>query len=627
MTNVLKKLNFFRQLIENERFFPLWGIKGALLLLFCWQTTTFAQNNLFEAPDLYCVKNTNNDQDLTLEWNLPAPSPCFSTYEIYYRIGNKTGIYNLYTTIFNINQNNIVVANPNLNDTTYFYMVQRGSCTNTGVNTVVYSDTLDNRKSYPSVEIKSVSVVNGAIELNWTPDRYGENRGYLIYANKTLLNQFNTPIDTVFGNHIGTYIDNKVNVRDSQYTYRIRTLMTCDSVSAITPDFKDQTSAKLHLGDVNPCAGTVQLRWERYVFENTTALNYDIQIRTPTTAYQTVTTQSSTLDSFNLGDLPPQDSVYVRLKINLPNGEFAYSNEQAFFSEVPIPIEQDYVKNITVNADNSVSVEYRKDTAAILRTPITLETSQTLTGFQTAGNSSYSENPLRLLFEDRSTSPDKNAYFYRVKYRDDCGNILYSDTVQTLYISALERMNNIADISWRGFNIPNIDFVNYELYKVTNDLNSDTVLLRTYTSQSARTDMDDRYFDSKNEDLQSVCYFIVAHYYHLSDEAPRELLQSRSNIFCKPPTPKFFIPNAFVPEGYNKNIKPFILFASEEGYEFVVFNRWNQVVFKTNNINEAWDGRYKGEIAPFDSYTFVATFKDRANTAEYKESGTFLLVR
>ncbi|HNG08365.1 MAG TPA: gliding motility-associated C-terminal domain-containing protein, partial [Chitinophagales bacterium] len=118
----------------------------------------------------------------------------------------------------------------------------------------------------------------------------------------------------------------------------------------------------------------------------------------------------------------------------------------------------------------------------------------------------------------------------------------------------------------------------------------------------------------------------VANYYHFYDQQPRTLLQSRSNVFCKSPTPKFFIPNAFAPTGYNKNIKPFLLFAIDKDYEWIVFNRWNQVVFKTNDINAAWDGYYKGEIAPFDSYTFVATYTGKDNVV-YKEKGTFLLIR
>ena len=593
------------------------------LFLFVWQTLSFAQNNLFDAPDLYCVRNFTSTS-IALTWNKPVTASCFTAYDIYYETGN--GNYNLLTSVFNPNRTDTIINNPNPSQTGYFYMTQRGSCTNPSAITRKYSDTLDSRLSYPSVEIKSVSVVNNTVELKWQPDAYKEIRGYLIYSDKTASNHFNTPIDTVFGNQIGIYTDTKVNVKDSQYTYKIRTLMICDPDGAITLDNQTHTSAKLNITLINKCSASADLQWEKYIFGDKDVLNYEIQTRTPGTTFQTVEIVNSNTTIYTLKDLVSQDSVYVRLKINLPNGEAAFSNERHFFSETPVPIEKDYIRYITVNADSSVTVMYMKDTNAVLSTPVNLEASLKQSQFQRAGQSSYSQNNIYLLFEDRSTSPAKDTYYYRIEYRDICNNVLYSDTVRTLQISVEEKPNNIAGIEWKGFDIPNINFVNYELYKVTNDIASDTVLLKVFTSQDAHTENDDKYFDSKNPDLESVCYFIVANYYHLSDEQPRQLLHSRSNIFCKIPTPDFFIPNAFVPEGYNKTIKPFILFSIDEGYEFIVFNRWNEVVFKTNNINDAWDGTYKGETAPFDSYTFVVTYKDK-DLKEYKEKGTFLLIR
>ena len=596
--------------------------KYFFLCLLIIQTIGFAQNNLFEAPNLYCVRNFTSTS-VVLAWNKPAIAPCFVAYDVYYKPEN--GNFSLLFSLNNSNKKDTTINHPNPGQTVYFYMTQRGSCINSST-TKIYSDTLDSRLSFPSVEIKKVSVVNNQIELQWTPENYKEIKGYLIYSNKTANNQFNTPIDTVFGNMIGTYTDSKVNVNDSQYSYKIRTLMTCDPDGAITLDKQIHTSAQLRVTNVNKCVASAGLEWKKYIFEDKDVLNYEVQTRTASTSFQSVDTLESSVTNYAVRNVAPQEFTYIRLKINLPNGESAYSNEVSFFSETPIPIEKDYIRWITVNADSSVSIEYMKDTNAVLKTPINLETTTKINSFQRAGSSYYSQNATHLLFEDKSINPNADAYFYRIEYRDDCNNELYSDTVQTLHISATENTNNVAQINWKGFNIPNIDFVNYQLYKITNDLASDTVLMHTYSAQDVRKETDNKLFDTKNLELENVCYFIVANYYHLKDAQPRTLLQSKSNYFCKAPTPKFFIPNAFVPEGYNKTIKPFLLFAIDKDYEWIVFNRWNQVVFKTNDINAAWDGYYKGEIAPFDSYTFVVTYTGKDNIT-YKEKGTFLLVR
>ncbi|MCB0512641.1 MAG: hypothetical protein KDC72_08830, partial [Bacteroidetes bacterium] len=238
--------------------------KYFFLCLLIIQTIGFAQNNLFEAPNLYCVRNFTSTS-VVLAWNKPAIAPCFVAYDVYYKPEN--GNFSLLFSLNNSNKKDTTINHPNPGQTGYFYMTQRGSCINSST-TKIYSDTLDSRLSYPSVEIKKVSVVNNQIELQWTPENYKEIKGYLIYSNKTANNQFNTPIDTVFGNIIGTYTDSKVNVNDSQYSYKIRTLMTCDPDGAITLDKQIHTSAQLRVTNVNKCVASAGLEWKKYIFED-----------------------------------------------------------------------------------------------------------------------------------------------------------------------------------------------------------------------------------------------------------------------------------------------------------------------------------------------------------------------
>ena len=64
----------------------------------------------------------------------------------------------------------------------------------------------------------------------------------------------------------------------------------------------------------------------------------------------------------------------------------------------------------------------------------------------------------------------------------------------------------------------------------------------------------------------------------------------------------FYVPNAFTPNGDGKNdvFRP-SLFGNVQSYLFCIYNRFGELVFKTNNPGEGWDGNYKGK--PFDSGT------------------------
>ena len=56
---------------------------------------------------------------------------------------------------------------------------------------------------------------------------------------------------------------------------------------------------------------------------------------------------------------------------------------------------------------------------------------------------------------------------------------------------------------------------------------------------------------------------------------------------------RIFIPNAFTPDndGVNDSFLPLGQGYAAHQYEFIVFNRWGEVVFKTNDPNEPWVGQ------------------------------------
>ncbi len=70
-----------------------------------------------------------------------------------------------------------------------------------------------------------------------------------------------------------------------------------------------------------------------------------------------------------------------------------------------------------------------------------------------------------------------------------------------------------------------------------------------------------------------------------------------------------YIPNAFTPNGDNLNdiFKPETDQPLEE-YEFLVFDRWGNQVFKSTEISLGWDGTYHGEIAADGIYMWKISY-------------------
>lgn len=74
-----------------------------------------------------------------------------------------------------------------------------------------------------------------------------------------------------------------------------------------------------------------------------------------------------------------------------------------------------------------------------------------------------------------------------------------------------------------------------------------------------------------------------------------------------------YVPNAFTPNGDGIN-DIFYAFGKEiKTFEMLVFNRWGNLIFQTDNIDYGWDGRFKGILSPFDLYVWKIKYTDYIN--------------
>lgn len=93
------------------------------------------------------------------------------------------------------------------------------------------------------------------------------------------------------------------------------------------------------------------------------------------------------------------------------------------------------------------------------------------------------------------------------------------------------------------------------------------------------------------------------------------------------PDEKVFIPNVFTPNAdyLNETLKPYgVRFFSE--YRFVIYNRWGEKVFESDNPADGWDGTYRGKPALPGVYVYLLELVDSRNR-RISEKGTIQLIR
>jgi gliding motility-associated-like protein len=87
------------------------------------------------------------------------------------------------------------------------------------------------------------------------------------------------------------------------------------------------------------------------------------------------------------------------------------------------------------------------------------------------------------------------------------------------------------------------------------------------------------------------------------------------------------LPSGFSPNGDGKNEAFKILSAgSFELISFKIFNRWGNIVFETNDVEEGWDGKRKGKNQNSGTYIYYIKGKDKDGDL-IERHGNFTLLR
>jgi len=88
-----------------------------------------------------------------------------------------------------------------------------------------------------------------------------------------------------------------------------------------------------------------------------------------------------------------------------------------------------------------------------------------------------------------------------------------------------------------------------------------------------------------------------------------------------------WFPNCFTPnaDAINDKFKP--VYENIFQYQLYVFNRWGQLIYDSNNIEEGWDGTIKGRKCPNGVYFFIAEYREEMSGTNKSVSGSITLLR
>jgi gliding motility-associated-like protein len=91
---------------------------------------------------------------------------------------------------------------------------------------------------------------------------------------------------------------------------------------------------------------------------------------------------------------------------------------------------------------------------------------------------------------------------------------------------------------------------------------------------------------------------------------------------------EMIIPNSFTPNEDNRNDYFFPIIQCEYSfYSLTITDKWDNVVFFTNNVNAKWDGRFKGNLCPEETYIYRIETVEKGSDKKQPRTGKVSLFR
>ena len=99
-------------------------------------------------------------------------------------------------------------------------------------------------------------------------------------------------------------------------------------------------------------------------------------------------------------------------------------------------------------------------------------------------------------------------------------------------------------------------------------------------------------------------------------------------VYIEVTEPEVFLPSAFTPDGDGLNdVLNIIKDYTEDIDIFRIYNRWGEVVFETEDIDEGWDGIFKNEPQEMDVYVYFLKLTLIVSGKVIEDKGTITLLR
>lgn len=472
--------------------------------------------------------------------------------------------------------------------------------------------------SVPVVQAVSVDSTSGLSTIIWGPSPQPDTDGYIIV--------YNSPggaviIDTVFGQFNNTYTWPLSFPFGGPESFTIASFDTC--LAGIPPSPNTSATGASHSTmfartEYDRCDARVRIMWTPYVGWAPMSIQILVQFNGGTWAV--LANLPGTATTYQHDVLPGNTYCYIVNAIQGPGLPNSLSNKTCRFTEYPLLPVGNYIRTVTVSAPEAITVIDVVDFNAQV-SGYRLERSVNGAAYQQVAAFPASAGP-EITYTDNGVNPAVNGYRYRMQVLDSCGTAsVVSNLGANIILKAEPGLDGINRLTWNGYIQWAGAVAGYAVYRSVDDGPFEQIALLPSNPWEYADDVNAFVAVTGN-----FCYYVEA---FESGNPSGVDATSLSNIACAFQEELVYIPNAFIVGSAfaeNRWIRPVIAFGDVTEYRFLIINRWNQVVWETEQVEVGWDGVVGSQVMPQGIYGYYCSVRNGAGRLVVKR-GTVLLLR
>ncbi|MFH2142798.1 MAG: gliding motility-associated C-terminal domain-containing protein [Bacteroidota bacterium] len=479
----------------------------------------------------------------------------------------------------------------------------------------------------PELQYVSVDPATNYVTISWIQSDSADTKGYVIYRKK--INWL--PIDSVYGQSIVSYIDTGSNANLYSEQYRIAAFDSSNNVSPMTNI--DQYHNTIYLFPYNirqDCVNKIKISFNSYVNWNNEVLGYIIYRDVEDSGnFIIIDTASGSSQAYYDTSIVNDDYYCYYIEAYNSDELRSTSNKTCIIADLPESIKFLNADFATISDYNLISLSFTTDNAYETINSFKLLESDQIDGLYSAIQTYDAPFSSKITYSQAIDMKNEQKYYKLAAY-NECDQIEKESNIAGNILLNISHPDTLKhELTWNGYTewIDNVS--QYNVYKV--DENNTPELIETVYSPNTTIDVTSLSFEKIYDEYViykvsgNFCYFIEA--IEGSNNPYGVQGKSRSNLACISENPYVHIPNAFSPDnnGYNDVFRPFVLFASSENYSFYIYNRWGEIIFKTSDPSQGWNGKIKGRNAKEGTYSYFLSFQTAENKI-YEKRGTFSLI-